>query len=276
MRAVNLVLLMLLGGSLGLPVARASETGAVVAAEAASNLAARLWFPVGEELVYHAYWGVFHVAETRTTVNWTNHQGRDLLAVRIRTKSNKVISTIYPVDDFIETLIDPVTFLPVQFTKLMNEGHRHSDEVTVFDHAAGKAYWHNRKKNKRNEFVIEPDTRDLVALMYFLRREPFRAGQELSCKVMADEKMYDLYIKVAGRDRMQLDAYGEISSLRVEPTAAFEGIFVRKGKLTLWVSEDPRRIVTRIMAVIPVANVRVNLVEVRGPGEDEWIKRKDG
>jgi hypothetical protein len=35
------------------------------------------WFPVGEELVYHAHWGLFYVAETRTTVNWTHHQGRD-------------------------------------------------------------------------------------------------------------------------------------------------------------------------------------------------------
>ncbi len=89
------------------------------------------WFPVGEELVYHAHWGLFHVAESRTTVNWTNHEGRALLAVRIRTKSNKVISTVYPVDDTVETLIEPNTFLPVSFSKVLNEGRYHTDEVTT-------------------------------------------------------------------------------------------------------------------------------------------------
>lgn len=232
------------------------------------------WFPVGEELVYHAHWGVFYVAESRTTVNWTNHQGRDLLALRMRTKSNKVISTIYPVDDTVETLIDPNTFLPVSFAKVLNEGRYHTDEITIFDHAAGKAYWHNRKKDVRREFAIEPDTRDIMTLMYWLRREPFKPGQISEYRVMADEKLYDLFVRVMENEELDNDAYGDIMTVRMEPDAAFQGLFVRKGKLTLWVTRDERRIMAKVMAEIPVANVRIHLAEVLGPGDDRWVKTK--
>lgn len=247
-----------------------ADVSGAVAPPAVTNF----WFPVGEELVYHASWGIFNVAESRATTAWTNHQGRTLLAIRIRTKSNAVISTVYPVDDTIETLIDPATFLPVQFTKILNEGRYHTDEITTFDHAAGKATWVNRKKDTRKEFAIEPDTRDIVALMYYLRREPFKPGQERTFRVMADEKLYDLFVRVVGRETMEHERYGKVRGVKVEPDAAFEGIFVRKGKITLWISEDERCIVTRVVAVIPVANVRINLDEVRGPGQDRWVKKK--
>jgi len=259
----------------GLP-AGADELTAVTTAPPAqvSLTTTNFWFPVGEELVYHAHWGLFYVAETRTTVNWTNHQGRDLLVVRIRTKSNAVISTIYPVDDLVETLIDPHTFLPVSFAKTLNEGRYHTDEITEFDHAAGKAYWHNRKKNERREFAIESDTRDIVSLMYWLRREPFKPGQTREFRVMADEKLYDLFVRVMANEELDNESYGAIKTSRIEPDAAFQGLFVRKGKLTLWVTRDERRIMAKVLAVIPVANVRIHLAEVLGPGNDGWVKNK--
>lgn len=256
--------------------APAGEPVTAAPPEVVSATVTNFWFPVGEELVYHAHWGVFYVAESRTTVNWTHHEGRALLAVRIRTKSNAVISTVYPVDDTVETLIDPATFLPVRFSKILNEGRYHTDEVTVFDHAAGKAYWHNRKKNERKEFAIDPDTRDIVTLMYWLRRESFKPGQTREFRVMADEKLYDLFVRVKDREELDNDTYGTLPTVRIEPDAAFQGLFVRKGKLTLWVSEDERRILTRVVAVIPVANVRIHLDRVLGPGNDRWVKNKGG
>jgi hypothetical protein len=89
---------------------------------------------------------------------------------------------------------------------------------------------------------------------------------------MADEKLYDLIVSAEKTVKMKIKKYGEIASTRVQPTAAFQGIFVRSGAVTLWVSDDPRRICTRIMASVPVANVRLNVESVRGPGDDFWVK----
>ena len=40
------------------------------------------------------------------------------------------------------------------------------------------------------------------------------------------------------------------------------------------VSHDARRVATRIQATVPVADIHINLREVRGPGHDSWVRGK--
>ncbi|MCS6771306.1 MAG: DUF3108 domain-containing protein [Kiritimatiellae bacterium] len=232
----------------------------------------QLWFEVGEELHYRIYWGVIYVGDSHVTTEWIEEDGRTLLRIRYRTRSNSFLDRIYPVDDTIEAVIEPHSFLPVRFEKRLSEGRYRADEVTVFDHAAGKAYWTNRRKNITKEFDIEPDTRDIVTFMYFMRQREFLPGEEASFRVMADEKIYDLFIKAGPVETLSMPKYGKVKSIRIVPEAAFQGLFVRKGRMTLWVSQDARRVATRIQASVPVANVHVNLYQVRGPGNDFWVQ----
>ena len=61
------------------------------------------------------------------------------------------------------------------------------------------------------------------------------------------------------------------------PEAMFDGLFVRKGKATVWVSRDPRRLLTFSKVRVPFGRVRIKLHEVNGPGDDFWItEKKDG
>ena len=60
--------------------------------------------------------------------------------------------------------------------------------------------------------------------------------------------------------------------MKVVPTAAFDGLFVRKGKMEFWVSNDERRVCTKMVADTPFANVKLYLAKVEGPGEDDWIR----
>ena len=246
----------------------------VSARSSAAEPAPDLWFEVGEELVYKLHWGVMGVGETRVTTEWVEKDGRRLIAIRYRTRSNAFLDRIYRVDDTIEAVIEPTTFLPVRFTKILNEGRYKTDEVTTFDHAAGRAYWRHRTKDRTKEFDIEPDTRDLVTFMYFMRQREFQPGETAQYRVMADEKLYDVTINAEKVDTLKMERYGKVRSIRITPEAAFEGLFVRKGKMTLWVSQDPRRIATRIQVTVPVADVHINLHEVKGPGNDAWVRRE--
>lgn len=232
-----------------------------------------LWFEVGEELVYRIHWGVISVGESRVTTEWMEESGRRLLVIRYRTRSNAFLDRIYRVDDVVEAVIDPVTFLPLRFSKVLNEGRYKTDELTLFDHAAGKATWQNRRRGTTKEFAIEPDTRDLISFMYYMRQRAFQPGDTAQYRVMADEKLYDIFLTVGPRDTLKMERYGKVSSVRITPEAAFEGLFVRKGKMTVWVSEDERRLATRIQATVPVADIHINLHEVRGPGSDFWVRR---
>jgi hypothetical protein len=67
-----------------------------------------------------------------------------------------------------------------------------------------------------------------------------------------------------------------VPSLRIDPEAAFNGLFVREGKATLWVSRDLRRILTRAKARVPFGRITVKLTDVSGAGDDFWITEKKG
>jgi hypothetical protein len=93
--------------------------------------------------------------------------------------------------------------------------------------------------------------------------------------VYTDEKVYDLLVKAEKEENVDLSRYGDVPSIKFEPEATFQGLFVRKGRLFMWVSDDDRRICTQIQAKIPVASVRLKLEEVEGPGNDFWITHRE-
>jgi hypothetical protein len=233
-----------------------------------------LWFPVGEGMVYRIYWGIIPVGEAQITTAWIRDNGRTLLEVSYRARSNKVLSTLYPVDDRIQTFVDPETFRPVYFTMDMKEGRHRKQEVTTFDYEGGVCRWQSLLKNKEKTFAIDAETRDLVTFMYFARRTGFVPGVDHRFRVMADEKVYDLSIKAQkDLEPIELPNHGTVSCLRLDPEAQFNGIFMRTGKATVWVSNDSRRLTTKVTASVPiVGSVKAVLISVTGPGDDAWVR----
>ncbi len=232
-----------------------------------------LWFPVGEELIYRLYWGVVPVGYSTATTKWIVEDGRKLISIAFRSKSNDVLSKIWPVDDLHEAVVDPVTFLPVRFTKRLSEGRYRADEVTVFDHKRKVARWMSRKSGNRQDFPIESDTRDVISFMYFMRSKQIEPGTTSQYRVMADDKVYELHVKAAKKvEKFRVSDFGWVPCLELEPEAKFQGLFVRKGRMWLWVSRDRRRLLTKIAAKLPIASVKVLLAEVHGPGDDHWTR----
>lgn len=231
-----------------------------------------LWFPVGEEIEYEVFWGMFMVGEASSKAEWVNRDGRRLLSLSLRAKSNGIVEKLYPVDQFMETLLDPTTFLPLSFEKNSHAGKRHTHEMTTFDHVAKTGHWRSLLKDKQKDFAIEADTRDLMGLMYWIRKDPIGAGETRHYNVMTDEKMYELIIHSGKKEKVTLEKYGKVPCIKMEPIGKFDGLFVRKGRMWLWVSDDPRYTICRVAASVPVASIKIMLKRVKGPGDDFWIQ----
>ena len=232
-----------------------------------------LWFPVGERLTYTVHWGVLHVADAVISTDWVQWKDdRPLIRIRLRTISNRFINKLYPVNDQIESYIDPVTFLPVRFVKDMSEGSRHELAVTDFNHATGTARWRKMvRKYKDWTLPIADDTRDIPSLLYWLRKDGITEGVTNRYQVMADDKIYDLFMtSIDHQERLPVPGFGSVSCLQVNPEATFDGLFVRKGKLTIWVSQGAPCLITRMDAEVPVARIRIRLDKIEGPDTQIW------
>ncbi|HMP71724.1 MAG TPA: DUF3108 domain-containing protein [Kiritimatiellia bacterium] len=236
--------------------------------------ASSLWFPVGEVLEYTVRWGVFSVGQGVVTSEWTeDEQGRRLIRIQFDTRSNRVIAMLYPVKDLQWVLIDPGTFLPVEVYKDSRQGRFKAHERITFDHARGLARHESFIEKNVREVPIDPETRDLVTYMYWTRSQPLAPGDHLSSRVYADDGVHDLSIAVTAREDIELDGLGKVvPSLKFEPEADFEGLFVRRDKMLIWVSDDERRVCTRIATKVPVGSVVIELVAVSGPGDDGWVQ----
>lgn len=255
--------------------------GAAAAAEGATGVAAsapaqsltgttNLWFPVGEGLVYRIYWGVIPVGKARIQTSWVQDGTQTLFAVRYRARSNRVLALLYPIDDRAELLVNPASFLPLRYTLNISEGHHRSLEVTTFDHRRLTGTWESVWKKKRKTFALEPDTRDIVTFLYHARQRKLSTGDKAQYRVMADDKIYDLWLQVLKSETIRLPGFNKVLSLKIKPTAAFNGLFVRKGEMVVWISADPRSILLKLEASLPFANIRAILSEVYGPGDDFW------
>ncbi len=232
-----------------------------------------LWFPVGEKLTYQVYWGMFPVAKTIVTSEWIQEDDRTLLAIRVTTKSYALLNAIYPVDDFIESVVDPETFLPFRFVKRLSEGRYRLNEITTFNHKEHTAHWKHLIKNDEKDFAIDDDTRDLLSFMFFIRSQKLEPNQTYHKRLMADEKLYDLYINTKNYVKIRISKFGIVRCLYIEPEAKFQGLFVRVGRLMTWISDDKRCLCVKAVAKAPViGSIKLLLYKVEGPGNDSWIK----
>jgi hypothetical protein len=233
-------------------------------------------FPIGEELVYSITWNGIPVAWSRAVTEKDTFDGKDVLAIRLHTRTYPFFDHIFRVDDVNESLIDPGTLLPVRYAQNLHEGRYECNEVTTFDFGTLTAHYRHLGNGTEKTYDIQPDMRDVLSFMYFMRSVSMTENTRTEYRVMSDEKVYELIVTTFGMEPIGLPHYDrKVPSLRLMPEAMFDGLFVRKGKATVWVSRDDRRLLTFAKLKVPFGRVRVTLQEVNGPGEDFWITEKE-
>lgn len=232
---------------------------------------AKLPFKMGETIEYKINWGLFSVGTVTATTEWIDWEGRKHIAIRVRTRTNSILSKIYPVNDYLESIIDPQTMAPVRFIKNLSEGRHKTQETTIFDREKLKATWGDKLKKRTKTYDIKEDSRDILAFMYFIRSQQFEVGKANKYQVMSDEKLYDLELSATKTETIKLSEYGKVECTKIKPKAAFNGLFVSKGDMDVWVSNDDRHVATKIIADTPFANLVIRLNKITGPGDDFWV-----
>ncbi len=231
-------------------------------------------FPVGEELVYRIHWGAIPIAESRITSEFVKEDGRDLVLVRMKTRTNKWMDRIHRVDDQVETFMAPDTLRPVRFVEQVREKDNTAEEVTVFDHANAVAHWQSSLTGRSTNYAIRPDTRDIVSFLYFMRAQSLAPGTSTNVTISAYQSLSELRVNSVKSQDVHLAGYGDVPSVLMKPEAVTASLFARKAPQKVWVSTDPRHLVTRMDARVPVGTVHVTLFEVKGPGDDFWVKKR--
>ncbi len=229
-------------------------------------------FPVGEVLNAHLKWGVVPVGTARISSEWTDDDP-PLIRLRVHVRSNAFLDRLYRIDDTVESLVDPPSFLPVRFDKDMNEGGVKRRDATFFDRIQGQVIWQNLLEPERKSYDASRDVRDILSLMYALRATPLNEGETNRYVAAGDDGPVEVKIAIKARRNFKHERYGPIPALHIRPEVGSDGLFLGRVPRDLWISANPPYVLLRLSVEAPIGQIHLILDEIEGHPEGPWPYR---
>ena len=199
--------------------------------------------PVGEKLAYEVSWMGVNVGigtlEIKATIELEGRRAFHVVAIA---ETNEVLSKIYPVHDEVHSWIDAETFQSLQFQKTVSEGFYRANEVTKYDAANKKGHYESLKNGTKKEFDIHVPAHDIISAFYWARRQPLEPGKTVKTIVNSDEKDWDLEIETLRRDTTQVRGWQAFDTLLIEPKTRLKGVLEKRGRVWIYLKNDPSRI----------------------------------
>ncbi len=237
---------------------------AAVAAPGAVLAAETLPFGNGERLVYEISWYSLVGGTASMEVEEADRGGVSVFRLRSVAKSNDFISLFFPVEDRVESLIDRETLAAVHLDVKQRQGTRRRNRVTEFDQAQHTATV--VKDGERRVFTIPPSVQDSLSCLYYFRSLPnIQVGQTVTIDVHESNKNWRLGIVGLNRERIRTKV-GEFDTVRTRAQVEFEGVFLDRGDVYVWFTDDARRLPVRMESKIKIGRITAKLVEYRPGG----------
>jgi hypothetical protein len=220
-------------------------------------------FGDGERLVYELAWYNLVGGTATLEVQEAEQAGAPIYRLRSLAKSNAFVSMFFPVEDRIESLVDRHTLAALRLDVKQRQGKRRRDRVTEFDqlnHIATVV-----KNGERKVHTIPPSAQDSLSCLYYFRSLPnIRVGETVTIDVHESDKNWRLGIVGLNRERIRTPL-GEFIAIRTRAQVEFEGVFLDRGEVYVWFTDDARRLPVRMESRVKIGRVTAKLVEYQ-PG----------
>lgn len=215
-------------------------------------------FSEGERLVYDINWLGMNVGTGTLEVEAKEpYQDREAFRIISKTRSNKLISLFYPVEDHIESLVDADEFFPYLIQVQQRHGRKRVSKQILFDQEEHQATITHQ--GKIQTFSIPPQVQDSLSCLYFLRTlQDLPIGQSVFMDVHESKKNWRVEVQILARERVNVPA-GTFDTIKVKAKIQYEGVLMDKGDITIWVTDDERRIPVLMKGKITIGSITASL-----------------
>lgn len=173
----------------------------------------------------------------------------------------------------VDSVVAGDSFTVLRTKKVEEDRGRVRTSEAVFDHATGKATWTDygpdqmKPINSATVDFVEP-IQDVLTVLYFVRTQKLQPGQTFDVPMVDNGRVYRCSVKVMERKKIKT-AVGRVNTIRVEPAIFGDDRVIRtRGTLSIWVTEDARRLPVKAQVKIPVGTFDIKLKRVSYPQND--------
>jgi hypothetical protein len=220
-------------------------------------------FHPGEKLTYNISWSDIISAGTAVMeVRREEGTGEDPVLRFISTaRSIGIVNTFYTVRDVIQSRYDPRNAHSLSYELNQRHGKRKKRRELVFDHVQQKVLY--TSDGAKQTIDIQGHTQDALSSLYYLRtREDFTVGKTIVIGIHDSGKNWDVEVHVLGREKVTTPV-GEFSTIKVKTYPKYEGVFMHKGEIYMWLTDDSRRIPVLMKSTITIGSIVATLKEIK-------------
>ena len=217
-------------------------------------------FSPGETLTYDVSWSSYLTAgaATLSVKNKKPSYGSDAYYIVAEGRPTPLLSKLYDLYYKADTLLDIYSLLPQRGSIYSDEGKQHRLKVTTFDHAAKKAQYEVQTRTLvKKELAIPAYSQDGLSALYVLRAISLKPGDKFTMPICDAGETYKVQITVGGVETVKT-GIGDVRAWKITPVLPAGNTGGAK-RLSLWLSDDPRRLPVRMQAQLAVGSFDLTL-----------------
>jgi hypothetical protein len=223
-------------------------------------------FQPGESLKYEVSWS--NIIKAGTAVMEVKEgrlpDGRDVLMFTLTGWSAGLVKQFFRVNDTVTSVFDPQVMQSLSYNLNENYGKKKRRRELIFDHAR------KRVVSKLNDdppetFDIPEQALDALSSLYYLRtKEDFTIGKAMVIEVHDSGKNWSVEIQTLGREKVKTHA-GEFDTIKLRTYPTHDGVFMNKGVVFIWLTDDSRKIPVLMKSTLKVGSFVFSLTDMK-PG----------
>lgn len=230
-------------------------------------------YEAGESLTYEGNFSrlVFRgidVADLSFTVSQMPDGEDFLVTSEARSKGTLIKLFNFKFYQRIESIIDDKSYNILKTVKRDEQGDRVREGEAVFDYQTDKVTYIETDPNdtmrppRRVASPIEDNTQDFISAIYMMRSLPLKVGKTFVLNVSDSGVIYKVPVKVTAREQ-QKSILGKKWCFKVEPEIfGTNRMIEQEGDMTIWITDDNRRIPVRSRITTKIGKIEVRLRSV--------------
>ena len=223
-----------------------------------------LAYQPGETLTYNVSWSNIITAGTAVmeVKGETMPDGKSVLKFTVTGRSTGLVGRLYPVTDTALSVFDPLIMQSLSYSLRENYGKRERRRVVVFDHAQ-RTVISTLNNDPPATLDVPERVQDGLSSLYYLRaREDLETGRTIVIDVLDSEKNWSVEFQILGRERLKTPL-GEFSTIKVRTYPKYNGVFLNKGEVFIWLTDDIRKVPLLIKSKLKVGAFVLTLAEMK-------------